>query len=269
VNTEIELEIIQEDKMIKRNPFIAAIFTILTTGLGQIYNGQLIKGIIFLFIPSCVILISSSLDLYDTFQGLIIMALVSLAFFLYVLIDAIIISVKKKSIQKTKYNRWYIYLTLIILIIFIGFPLNRSITGIYTYIVDGPSMQPSLHASDRFVANHKTKNLKRGDIIIFKAPEGKTYIKRIVAVGGDTLKIQKNKLYINDKPQEEAYVQGDIAAMDFAETTIPADTYFTLGDNRANSIDSRAIGPIPRKDIIGKALYVFFKKGQFVFRDNL
>lgn len=269
MNTEMENSSAPEKKMIKRNPFIAAIFTLLTTGLGQIYNGQLIKGVIFLIIPTSIILIASSVGLYDTLPGFGEMMLVSFTFFLYSFIDAIVVSIKKKTIQKKKFNRWYIYLTLIILILFVIFPINRSLLGIYSYVVDGPSMQPTLHFNDRFVANHINNNLNRGNIIIFKAPEGKIYIKRIVAIGGDTVKIQNNTLYVNNHPQEEPYIQDKKTNLDFPSVTIPIGTYFTLGDNRANSHDSRAIGPIPKKDIIGKALYIFFKNSHFVFASNL
>jgi signal peptidase I len=103
-------------------------------------------------------------------------------------------------------------------------------------------MQPALHVNDRFVANHNN---------------------------GDSVKIQNNTLYVNDNPQEEPYIQDKKTNLDFPSVTIPIGAFFTLGDNRANSHDSRSMGPIPKKDIIGKALYIFFEKGHFVFANNL
>jgi signal peptidase I len=123
------------------------------------------------------------------------------------------------------------------------FPLNRTLTGTYPYIVDGPSMAPTLNYNDRFIVNHNNKQLKRDDIVIFKAPEGKTYVKRIVGIEGDTVEINNNMLIINDKPVQEPYLENQEKMMDFEKITVPANSYFTLGDNRNNSHDSRAIGP--------------------------
>ncbi|QGQ95892.1 signal peptidase I [Paenibacillus psychroresistens] len=254
--------------MIKRNPFLAALFSLVTPGTGQIYNGQLKKGIVFLFFPMIIVIIFSVSNLLTSFQGFINMIGVILLFNLYILIDTITISIKRKSIQRTALNKWYIYLLIILVMPLVFFMSERNIAGLRTFITDGPSMQPTLIANTRFMITTNTNNLMHGNIIIFNAPEGKMYVKRIIGIGGDTVEVKNNSLYLNGNEINEPYLN-EKDNMDFAQYTVPEGAYFVMGDNRAQSHDSRAMGPITKDNIIGKALFVIYDNGKIVFNKKL
>ncbi|HHU64362.1 MAG TPA: signal peptidase I [Clostridiales bacterium] len=127
-----------------------------------------------------------------------------------------------------------------------------------TILVDGESMLPTLNNADRLVVNkisHKINGIERGDIIIFKYPdnENEHFVKRVIACGGDVVKIQDGRVYVNGQQLNEPYVLEETDD-DFPESTVPEDTVFVLGDNRGNSRDSRdpRVGFVPVENIIGK-----------------
>jgi signal peptidase I len=154
--------------LIKRNPFLAAFLSLISPGIGQIYNGQLKKGFVYLFVPIFIIFVSAKLGLIISFPALCKTILLVYAFDLYVLIDGIIIAIKRKSIYKTLLNKWYIYLIIIILMPIAFLLIERNVMGLRPFIADGPSMSPTLITNDRFMISTNTNNLKRGNIIIFK-----------------------------------------------------------------------------------------------------
>ncbi len=110
---------------------------------------------------------------------------------------------------------------------------------------------------------------RRGDIIVFVFPEdpGKDFIKRVIAVPGDTVEIRDKVVFLNGKPQEEKYtrfadgnrVDGFVRSRDnMAPVAVPAKRYFVMGDNRDRSYDSRFWGFVEEDAIIGKALFIYF-----------
>ena len=127
--------------------------------------------------------------------------------------------------------------------------------------VDGDSMLPNFEHGDRLIVNrlaYKDKLPEYEDIVIFYC-ETKNYtlIKRVIGMPGDTVKVIDNKLYINDQLYDEEYlsdgvVTNDFSLMELGYEKIPEDKYLVLGDNRENSLDSREIGLVNEKDIIGK-----------------
>lgn len=109
---------------------------------------------------------------------------------------------------------------------------------------------------------------RRGDIIVFKSPQdGRDFIKRCVAVGGDTLEVRAKTLYVNGRPQEEPYAVrnwDDIRPPNldrrdfFGPVVVPPQHLFMMGDNRDNSHDSRYWGFLPEKNLQGKAMFIYF-----------
>lgn len=97
----------------------------------------------------------------------------------------------------------------------------------------------------------------RGDIVMFEAPDKKDtiYIKRIIGIPGDTVKIENNKIYINGILKEESYVDEWTNSYGTMEITLGKDEYFMMGDNRNNSNDSRAYGAVKGDTIIAKAIF--------------
>jgi signal peptidase I len=127
--------------------------------------------------------------------------------------------------------------------------------------VEGPSMEPTLYTDQRMFVTKFTyifNEPKRGDIVVTHFPDDKlNYVKRIIGVGGDTIKVSKGKVYINGKILQEPYIKEEILS-DFAETIISKDEYVVMGDNRNNSRDSRyiSVGPLNSDLIVGKVQYV-------------
>jgi len=127
--------------------------------------------------------------------------------------------------------------------------------------VDKTSMYPTLKPNDRLILEKVTyyfSKPSRGDIIVFKYPKDnrEKFIKRVIGIPGDKIKIEDGILYINGEKQEETYIKEKMTS-DFPETTVPAGTIFAMGDNRNNSMDSRdvSVGNISYKLIVGKAIF--------------
>jgi signal peptidase I len=124
------------------------------------------------------------------------------------------------------------------------------------FTVDGASMEPNFYNREYLVINEISYRLhepQRGEVVIFKNPENtKVYfIKRVIGLPGEKIEIKKGVVYINSQILPESYLQY-FSTTDYPARTLLADEYFLMGDNRPNSHDSRALGPINKKYIIGK-----------------
>jgi signal peptidase I len=130
--------------------------------------------------------------------------------------------------------------------------------------IPSASMVPTLKYGDRVLVNkfiYRFTEPQRGDIIVFKSVEGdgQDLIKRVVGVPGDEIAVRGGKLFVNGEPQNEPYVNKKYPDRSFyAPTTVPKDHVFAMGDNRANSQDSRVFGPVPEQNIEGEAFLRFW-----------
>jgi signal peptidase I len=130
--------------------------------------------------------------------------------------------------------------------------------------IPSASMVPTLKYGDRVLVNkfiYRFTEPQRGDIVVFKSVEGdgQDLIKRVVGVPGDEIAVRGGKLFVNGEPQKEPYVNKKYPDRSFyAPTTVPKDHVFAMGDNRANSQDSRVFGPVPEKNIEGEAFLRFW-----------
>src|SRR3984893_7819182 len=134
--------------------------------------------------------------------------------------------------------------------------------------VEGTSMLPMLEDQDRLFINklaYRVGEIHRGDVVVFLYPHDhtKSYIKRVIAVGGDGLRIDHGRVYVNGKALEESYVPlrfSDDRSQ--PEMVVPAQEYFVMGDHRSISSDSRDFGPVDRELIYGKAAFVYWPMDQ-------
>lgn len=135
--------------------------------------------------------------------------------------------------------------------------------------VIGNSMLPNFYHNEFILTDkisYRFRHPQRGEVVVFKSPENKEkdFIKRIIGIPGERILLIGGKVYINGVILSEDYLEPDLQTLpgkfirENQEITIPQDTYIVLGDNRLNSSDSRAWGTVPGKDIIGRALLVYW-----------
>ena len=139
------------------------------------------------------------------------------------------------------------------------------ITFLYQPVrVEGTSMQPRLRDQERLFINkfsYRVGTIHRDDVVVFEYPRdpSKSYIKRVIGMPGDDLRIDHGRVFVNGSPVAEPYVAKRFADdRSLAETVIPAGEYFVMGDHRSISSDSRDFGPVDRKFIYGKAEFVYW-----------
>ena len=130
--------------------------------------------------------------------------------------------------------------------------------------VEGTSMMPSLDDQERIFVNkfvYRWEPIERGDIVVFRYPRdpSKSYIKRVVGVAGDHVRIDAGQLYVNGEAIEEDYVPPTYAdERSYPEIVVPPHSYFMLGDHRSMSSDSREFGPVDQDYVTGKAVFIYW-----------
>ena len=132
--------------------------------------------------------------------------------------------------------------------------------------VEGTSMMPALADQERIFINKFTYrfgagSIQRGDMVVFSFPQdpSKSYIKRVIALPGDTVEIDRGTVIVNGRKIDEPYVPEEYRdAQSLERREIPPDNYFVLGDHRSSSNDSRAWGTVGRQFVYGKAVFVYW-----------
>ena len=137
------------------------------------------------------------------------------------------------------------------------------------YMVEGPSMRPTLENHERLLVNkflYFFSEPKKGEVIVFRYPRdpSRDFIKRVIATGGDTIEIQDGKVFLNGELQNETYIL-DKTRGNYQKAVVPKGRVFVMGDNRNNSEDSRFpdVGFVPFNLIKGKAMLVFWPLGEW------
>jgi signal peptidase I len=132
------------------------------------------------------------------------------------------------------------------------------------YMVEGPSMRPTLMNGERLVVNkflYRFKEPQRGEIVVFKYPRdpSRDFIKRVIGVPGDTIELKDGRVFVNGQLQNETYILEKTRGS-YPLATVPAGHIFVMGDNRNNSEDSRFrdVGFVSYDLVKGKAIVVFW-----------
>jgi len=272
----------------KRIPVLAVILSLLATGLGQIYSGKLVKGLALFFISFAfapvIVLLADSYSSTFTLAVIIASQLLIVFVFIYAAFDSWKLARSMKEGYTLKeFNRWYIYAIFIIVSLIYPSNMTRSIRDniIQAYKIPSSSMSPSILRGDYILINktiYRHSPVKRGDVAVFINPNARhmDFIKRVVAMPGDTVEIKQNRLVINGRELGYAKVNGagvmeednngvkykislsGDTLSDFPAAAVPNGMCFMMGDNRNQSHDSRIFGPVPLADIKGRVEYIYF-----------
>ncbi|MFL6167094.1 MAG: signal peptidase I [Ornithinibacter sp.] len=136
------------------------------------------------------------------------------------------------------------------------------VTAVEPLRVTSQSMSPTLDTGDQVLVDKLSGRWRApavGDIVVYRDPVGeRLVVKRVVAVGGQSVALEDGELVVDSTVRHEPQV--DVSRIDstyFGPVTVPPDAVFVLGDNRAESIDSRTYGPIPVEDLLGRVVLTF------------
>jgi signal peptidase I len=290
----------------QRRPWLAVLLSLLLPGLGQLYCGATIQCFLFCGFMSAIAILSilamaapaSYHPLGQMNGGLVIACLVLTALLsLSSAIDALYTARKTRADYRLKdYNRWYAYVLFWIAVsggyLFTALYVRESL--LEAFVVPSTSMYPTIYPGDRLLAAknvYLNNDPAIGDVVIFRNPEKRSqiYIKRVVALEGDSVELRDDELYVNgaklarqetpppamgapamQSPGTYFYELNDgakyrirLSANDddrmrnFPKTVVPKHHCFVLGDNRDSSEDSRNFGAIPIVGIIGKASFIY------------
>ncbi|MGA0116858.1 MAG: signal peptidase I [Ilumatobacteraceae bacterium] len=170
---------------------------------------------------------------------------------------------------------------IIVVVLALGAAMLVRVYVLQQFYISGPSMEMTLLENDRVLVNkmsYRLHDIHRGDIVVFdrvtingQQVEHTDLIKRVIGVENDTVEIQKCKVLVNGTIIDEPYLDKDVLNLptpedvcriaDMKKVTVPENQIFVMGDNRAQSFDSRNFGSVPEKLVVGRAFAVVWPFG--------
>ena len=294
-----------QDTTGRRSPWRAGLLSFILPGIGQVYCGKLVRGLIFgivygLAIPATLGLLAYIRPAPTVWFGFLAFV-ATLGVIAAAVADVYRLALRTRlDYERKGYNSLAVYLLLGLMIqgSSIGYGLHVRATLFEAFRVSAASMFPTIGLNDRILGNkiaYRKADPQYGDIILFRPPTGdwrSTYIKRIVALGGDIVEIKNKEVYVNGQklPRESVgpgtvvvgpagkTVEGKIyrerngraeytifladagspERPDLAAITVPAHQCFVLGDARDDSLDSRQFGPVPYALVKGRVDYLYW-----------
>jgi signal peptidase I len=260
-----------------RKPVIALLLSLVFPGLGQAYNRQLPKAVLFSAAFPAFFLISGALELPHSLAGLLVHLVVLWCLILFILGDALWYARKPKNAEHRTRKSWPAYGSLAVLLSFnlfaeiTGFYLDK-VLGIHAYRIPAESMLPTIRSGERIIADtryYPRHSPRRGDVVVLQTPPfGSLTLKRVIAMPGNVITGEASYVYVNGQHVNEPYIQplsdDEVAAPDptdkFGPLTIPENHLFVMGDNRYHSFDSRhsGFGLVRIEQIKAKPLYIYW-----------
>ena len=275
-----------------RNGFIAFLLSLLLPGLGQVYNGQPKKAIVFfgllLFFPFVFGLTRGTTTMY----GLFSLFFIEIALRIYIIIDGVKNAKRQKEYILKPYNTWYYHLLIAVGMIAILMVYDMSaILGTQTFRIPTTSNNPTFQLGDWLVADmraYKTREPSYGDIVVFSSQNGQIYTFRVVGRPNDNIELIDNIVSINGKPSKATFIKEttndempvieieeelpnghkhliykykvpyDSTKTNIKNVLVPSDGYYLLGDNPDNAMDSRYEGFISKDRIKGRIIYSYW-----------
>lgn len=241
-----------------RKPGTAALLSFTLPGLGQIYNGRYKHGIIIflcLLVSSCLIpatitMVPSGLRMATFWLALIL----TLSIYLYSIGQSVAYTMQGKQSSLGPLNHGFAYagLWLLATVLWLGLITFEQHNVIHSFKIPSLSMKPTINAGDYLMATMRPRQIypvKRGDIVIFIAPDNRNlyYIKRAVGIPGDRVSSDGHTLFIN------GVADGTFKGKAFDET-LSHGKLFLIGDNRTHTLSSRDFGNIPIRDVVGRPI---------------
>jgi len=260
----------------RRNPWLAALAGLFVLGLGQVYNGQWRKGAALatagvLFPGVALVLLTASAS---SPLGMLLVLGIGFALWLIALVDAVRTARRLGPGYELKhYNRVVVYIgiALAFAIVKAGQESYLRAHVLQAFRVPSESMLPTLLVGDNVYVDRSAAALHpmRGAVIAYRPSTRRDaiYLKRVVALEGDTVELRDKNLALNGQPIHESYVihidpMVHPATFDprdnFGPLTLTPGSCFVLGDNRDNSNDSRFSGPLAGADIVGTARWIYW-----------
>lgn len=256
----------------RKSEWFAGLLSLLLTGLGQIYAGRWLRGFILWTCSALIALIGLALGARLESLSLIVLTVIAtVAIWVIGVVDAwqLVRRGKAKS-SRSKFDGWYTYVAVLVLWAFTGAPMYRRELRAHvgqTFKIPSDAMAPTLETGDFLLATPKRDPSQREELVIYADTNG-PFVKRVVAVAGDTVEMRGGVLFVGGKAVSEPYRQPekeDLVAGEFAwqrrfvvrksDTTnyrpslmtwgpllVPRGKLFLLGDNRGDSMDSRYLG---------------------------
>ena len=288
-----------------RNGFIAFLLSLLLPGLGQVYNGQPKKAIMFFSLFLLVPVLFGITRGTTFFYGLLSLFFIEIALRIYIIIDGVKNARQQKEYILKPYNTWYYRLLLAIGMSAILMVYDFSLVlGTQTFKIPTTSNHPTFQIGDLLVADtraYKDDGPDYGDMVVYSGTDGQIYTFRVVGLPNDNLELIDNIVSINGKPGKATFIRetvDDVPVMEFEEElpnghkhliykfkqpydstkvnisniVVPSDSYYLLGDNRNNAADSRYGGCISKNRIMGRIIYSYWgrtsKRINIDFRDK-
>lgn len=248
---------------VKRH-LIAAVLSTVVPGAGQAFLGRNKKAA-FLFLALIAISVGFwPLRLPRFFVGLIVLVWMCLLLSLFAVYDALLARDPRSS---GRISRWWIFAGIPLHYIGMNLILTSLLigSGFRTLKFASVSMEPTMFAGDKFVFDrhyYQRHPEHRSDLVVMRIQDSLT-VKRIIAIGGDTIQGKDREILLNNSAQSEPYIEhkSHVAAYDgmdtFGPVAIPSGKFFVMGDNRDISLDSRSadFGLVDARSIVGKPLY--------------